>query len=273
MPLERIGHIAVEKRDAACPRCGGPSTETRVCYPSGKPASELWTGAVPCPVCVAKEEAEAARQRFAADVERLLAQLEVPKLYARATLDSFELHGSNDDRAHQARVLQLARRYLAGWPDDVPAIVVMTGGFGTGKGHISWAIAKALVETYLARVRVSVLSDVIRDLREAWGSRDDGGLSESQRLKRYREVDLLVIDEVSRHAFYGQPQQHLYDLVAWREIRQKPTILTTNEGGTDLADVLGLALASRVIGCNGVWQFGTSDWRRLNATRAINTAA
>jgi DNA replication protein DnaC len=200
---------------------------------------------------------------------RLRRQLDVPRLYEPVSLETFELHGSDQDKDRQRCILDLARAYTGDWPDGpgVPRIVVMTGGVGTGKGHILWSISKALVETCLASVRVVVLPDLIRDLRDAWGSHDPDALSESERLKRYREYDLLVIDDVSRHAFYGQPQGHLFDLVAWRHERLKPTILTTNETGSDLAEVLGVPLSSRVVGCRGVWDFGSADWRRFDARR------
>jgi DNA replication protein DnaC len=139
-------------------------------------------------------------------------------------------------------------------------IAVFAGGCGTGKGHLAWSIARALAQTRGVVTKVVVLSDVIRDLREAWNPRDDGP-SEAERLGKYRAAELLVIDEVSRHAFFGQPVQHLYDLVAWREVQMRPTILTTNELGDDLVTVLGPALASRAAGWNGFVDFGQADYR------------
>jgi len=106
-----------------------------------------------------------------------------------------------------------------------------------------------------------VLSDVVRDVREAWNSHEETGHSETQRLSKYRKPDFLAIDEVSRHAFYGVPTQHLYDLIAWREVQCKPTILTTNESGSSLAEFLGPALASRALGWHPPVDFGVTDYR------------
>jgi DNA replication protein DnaC len=195
-----------------------------------------------------------------------LAALGIPPLYADATLDSYTPIGDRENATKQRIVLERARQFLANWP-NVPMISVFLGVPGSGKGHVAWSLARAVVTERLASARVVVLSDTIRDLREAWGDREAGGLSEAQRLGKYRAADLLVIDEVSKHAFYGQPQQHLYDLVAWRELQLKPTILTTNEAGQALADFLGPALSSRALGWGAPFDFGTADYRLTRGAR------
>jgi hypothetical protein len=52
-----------------------------------------------------------------------------------------------------------------------------------------------------------------------------------------------------------------------REVRLKPTILTTNERGQDIGVVLGDALTSRATGWGPVVDFGTSDYRALRRMR------
>lgn len=222
-----------------------------------------------CPACERLEDAariaREAEERGIAERQRRLAMLDVPLLYRDVTLDSFKLHGDGGDRQKQTRVLQLARRYIAEWGERqnfdsrFAQVVIFRGPPGTGKGHVAWSIAMAVVSTYGDGALVNTLADCVRDLRAAWRSSE--GPTEAERLRRYRSVDLLVIDEVSRHAFYGEPTQHLYDLVAWREQRLLPTIITTNESADDLAKLIGPALESRAAGWSGVWDFGQADFR------------
>lgn len=269
-PVDAAGnmHPGFFTKPDTCPDCGRPSTATKlITKPEDK--EKPWTRQR-CDACgdkrVQAERAEREREARAARAREALASLGVPPLYADATIDTFEVRSeSAEDAAKKARVVQLARRYIAEWP-DVPMIAVFVGCPGSGKGHIAWSLARA-VALEGGNARVCVLSDVIRDLREAWGSRDEGTMSEAQRLAKYRAADLLVIDEVSRHAFYGQPQQHLYDLVAWRELRLRPTILTTNETGESLAEFLGVALSSRALGWGPPWDFGDSDFRLSRGMR------
>lgn len=268
--MSTLQHITlgVQEQPGTCPDCDTPIPEIRVLLRT-EDANKPWTRQR-CQSCITKRDRErreqAAGESRAAKVAVALAALDVPAMYANVTLDGFQLTGDVANRQKQGRSLQLARRFLADWP-DVPMISLFIGVPGSGKGHVSWALCRELAATYGATTRVVVLSDAVRDLREAWGDRESGGLSEAQRLAKYRTADLLVIDEVSSHAFYGQPQQHLYDLVAWREIRLKPTILTTNETGQSLADFLGAALSSRALGWGAPWDFGDVDYRLTRGMR------
>lgn len=225
-------------------------------------AQTMFTDWMPekCPRCRGVAEQSVAEETSAARAVFRAAMLEIPTKYRDANLATFRFHGSEQDRAIQGRVHQLALRYIAQWP-QVPDVVVFRGGYGSGKGHMAYAIAKQLVNEHGAKVAIEVLADVVRDLRETWHNRD--GESERQRLARYRDYDLLIVDEVSRHAFYGEPMRHLYDLVAHREKWGRPTILTTNETASGLVEILGGALTSRTAGSSGLWEFGEADYRQF----------
>jgi DNA replication protein DnaC len=212
-----------------------------------------------CASCVSEEEARTERERHEQLCRERLAALVVPSLYGTVTFENFEIHGDAESRAALARALEYAKAYVVSWP-NAPVISVFSGACGTGKGHLVWSIAKRLAGERAVLSRVVVLSDVIRDLREAWGTHESGP-SEAQRLAKYRSPEFLTVDEVSRHAFFGQPQQHLYDLIAWREERQKPTILTTNDRGEELVALLGPAISSRAAGWRGFIDFGGADYR------------
>lgn len=276
----RIGEMLntgpTEERTVDCPRgCGRTVAQQKI--------MTFWTP----PICRECQAADDAREAHAAvDMARrqrrddALKSLDVPLLYRDATLESFRIHGDDTNRHRQGRVMQLARRYLAMWPErqnletlgQFPVVAIFRGQPGTGKGHVAWSIAKHVALEEYGRVIFTTLADCIRDLRDTW--RRDADASESQRLAKYRKADLLVIDEVSAHAFYGEPTQHLYALVAYREERLLPTIITTNESPEGLSALLGPALESRAAGWNGVWNFGTADYRveRLNQIRIEEAA-
>ena len=202
-----------------------------------------------------------------------LEQLNAPRRYANATFDTFRTDlgdSTNHQRLERARMA--ASRYVDRWPmrdsDEFPHLVVMRGNVGTGKTHLAYAICRALIDHFGALCRVATLADIVRDLRATWrrGQNVDGP-TERDRLRLYRSADLLVIDEVSRHALYGEPTQHLYDLIAPREADFKPTILTTNEGGSAFEDLIGPALTSRAAGAGGIWEFGAVDLRVVRRTQ------
>lgn len=236
-----------QTRDATC-RCGAAFTQTRML--------KDW---VPwgCDTCRLGFEQRVATSTAETTRAVRLAQLEIPELYRDVTLESYRHWGSDEQRMRQARLLALARRYLGGWP-HVEAVVVFRGAPGTGKGHVAWSLVQELAAQFAITAHVCKLGDAVRDLREAW--RSEEGPSERARLLTYRDPDLLVVDEISRHAFYGEPHRHLYDLIDHRVEHCRPTILTTNEEPAGLAELLGPALVSRTAG-SGIWEFGTGDFR------------
>ncbi len=236
-----------------------------------------------CPACQAAR-AEAERERAERDAahrlerERLRRQLDaanegerraeriaeaqgllaVPPLYADATLETFQFHGRAEDEACQRAALSYARRWLAVFPRVRASVTVFTGAPGSGKGHVAWSLAKA-VAAEGHRAEVVKLADLVRSLRATWGQ--PGG-DDSVTLEHYRRLGLLVVDEVSQHAFYGKPVQHLYDVIDHRIEQMRPTILTTNETDEGLRGILSPALWNRIEGHGGIVEFGQASWRR-----------
>lgn len=250
-----------EYRDMVC-ACGETFEQSKV------RCMTLWMPQF-CSACrdrQAEDVAEARRLRLVADaarqreerVRRSLESLAIRPKYAAATVANFAVHGNAEDMAAQGRVLQLVRRYLAEWPNVEP-ILAMIGHPGTGKGHLAWAIAKDVAGTHGASVQVVKLADMVRRLRATW--RKDGE-SEEDVLAFYRRQGLLVIDEVSTHAFYGQNvHQHLYDVLDDRLEHQRPTILTSNENDEGLAAILRPALWDRLHDGGGALEFTWGSWR------------
>lgn len=222
-----------------------------------------------CEVCRAERQAqwdEARRQEERVERrDRLLVQLDVPALFADARFDTFHLHGSSSDRTTLLHAQRRAWEWVNLWP-SIHAVQAWVGGPGTGKNHLLYAIARELVVEHLVSARVVNLSDLVRELRLGW--RDTTGPSESLVLDRYRAFGWLAIDEVSLHAFRGEPKQHLYDVINHRLEQKRPTILTSNETPAALLDLLGPALVSRINGSGGVVDFGDADYRQRSRAGA-----
>lgn len=255
--------VAVVTRDFECQGCRKTFT-TDVALLAGR-----LKGPELCPECrlaLAEErrklDAEvqlAARQRQAAKArDAAIAGLDVPALYADVSLETFTLHGTAADQDAQRRALEWAARYLRVWP-YAESLLLFRGAPGTGKGHVVWSLAKAIADKGDGACVVK-LADLVRSLRASW--RDPEADTELAVLRRYREVPFLAIDEVSRHAFYGQQiHQHLYDVLDHRLEQQRPTVLTSNEDDAGIAEILRPALFDRLLGAGGVVEFGTASYR------------
>lgn len=259
-------------REHQC-ECGDVFEQRGIMLDLGDREAAFGWSPVRCPACIARAQAairatdqETRKSLLAERRRRAEFLLNVPLLYAEASLKTFELHGTPEQQEELGKVLHLARNYLTSWPHTQESypLLLFQGPPGSGKGHLAWSIASWLVQEHTAKVRVVKLAAIIRDLREAW--RDPAGPSEDQRLTAYRQLDLLVIDEVSRHAFYGKEvKQHLYDIVDDRLEQRRPTILTTNEDDDGIGEILGAALTNR-LSTGGKVPFPAVDWRSRERT-------
>lgn len=273
--------IEQQERTFQCIRCHGQVTLQVTLLPSGRFFG--LPDEIRCERCraIVEREQELERIRLAQVSRglereqarsRAIALLDTPKIFRDARIATTEKLGRLEESNRRIdRAVFLASKVISAVVHgaDGPQLLSFYGPPGSGKTRMVYAIANELAEEFARSVRVVKLSELIRDLRAPWRSKS--GPDEQERLDGYVALDFLGIDEVSRHAFYGQSiEQHLWDVINARVEDGRPTVLTTNESREELETIVGPAITSR-LRLGGHVPFPEEDFRTLQPREWLNS--
>ncbi|ENX13326.1 hypothetical protein F895_02630 [Acinetobacter sp. CIP 64.2] len=145
---------------------------------------------------------------------------------------------SNDGQKNaKAQCHAFAKDFNAG----VKRNLIMVGRTGTGKTHLSCAIARNVLDQR-SYVRYTTSEDMANDIANAWTKADD---SEARAVWRFTDYDLLIIDEYGLHDQHESRLQLVHKVLYARYDAKKPTLLISNWTEAQLKESLGDRLWSR----------------------------
>lgn len=133
--------------------------------------------------------------------------------------------------------------------------------FGIGKTHLHIALAKRLIKEGF---NVLVVSDTVfmDELMQA-KKMDDDGVTYNKLLNNALTADVLVWDDIGKVNWTEARERMYYTIINERYRRQKPIVFNSNEDRGTLADKIGYAAASRLIGQADQYllEADGEDWR------------
>jgi DNA replication protein DnaC len=144
-------------------------------------------------------------------------------------------------RNRMKEVFEYCRNYAEDFDESSPSLL-LRGATGTGKTHVSIAIARAIIGKGFGVIYGPVQKLLHRLEREHFG-REEGN-SEDMML----ECDLLILDDLGTEfpsAFYTSC---IYNLINSRMLDGRPTIISTNLDQNELMNRYGEQTTSRIIG-------------------------
>lgn len=166
-------------------------------------------------------------------------------------------------RARMKEVLEYCKNYAEDFDRSSPSLL-LRGATGTGKTHVSLAIAKTAIDRGFGVIYGPVQKLLHRLEREHFG-REDGN-SEDMMI----ECDLLILDDLGTEfssAFYTSC---IYNLINSRMLDGKPTIISTNFDQNELMDRYGEQITSRIIGNFVPLTFVGRDIRQIRLRSKIS---
>lgn len=135
--------------------------------------------------------------------------------------------------------------------------------FGIGKTHLQIAVAKRLIKDGFNVLTVSdtTFMDELMQARMA----NDEGESINRLLGSAIQADVLVWDDIGKVNWTEARERMYYTIINERYRRGLPIVFSSNEDRGSLAEKIGYAAASRLIGRCGDYILETegADWRLM----------
>jgi DNA replication protein DnaC len=145
-------------------------------------------------------------------------------LYRDMTFDSFDIQ-TKLTREEYEKLYYAKQQAMAYSQHNQQGWLVIMGSFGIGKTHLAAAIANEQ-DQHGVDVTFITMTKLLDALRDAMGTRSQllGQLSQA-----VEEVSLLVLDDLNTETASGWGREKLFQLLDYRYITRKPTIITTTQ--------------------------------------------
>ena len=185
----------------------------------------------------------------------------IGNLIETQSFDNFDLshyRESEEDFRRMTQNFEAAKSYAENFPAKRGNLLLI-GPTGTGKTHISTAIAKTVISQGF-----DVLYDSIQNILSAFEyDRFRAGYGQEEpTAKKYLDVTLLVIDDLGTEFTNAFTVSVLYNLLNERANRGLSTVISTNLSVKKLTEIYEDRIYSRMIGSQyQILQFTGKDYR------------
>jgi len=150
----------------------------------------------------------------------------------------------------------------------------MHGPYGTGKTHLAVAATRQIAAQALRKPLAAVWPQHCSLVKESWS--DDDGDTEAQLWGVMRSAGILLLDDVDKIDTTDWAIQKLYEVIDYRVVHQRQTIITANHSLKQLRQIwgrskrehirdTGLAILSRIEGeLFAIVEFSGADQRGID---------
>jgi DNA replication protein DnaC len=183
-------------------------------------------------------------------------------LLREQSFENFDLSYYQNDPAAARRMEQILTRmkqYAHTFEAGKSGNLVLFGGTGLGKTHLSSAVARGVIERGYDVFYVSAVSMLSDFERERFGNSAGGETGENT--DRYFSCDLLIIDDLGTEVHNQFTTSVLYNLINTRLNKRQSTVINTNLTQDEFRKHYWDRITSRVLGEYTVLPFLGTDIR------------
>lgn len=176
--------------------------------------------------------------------------------------DISEGEGRQSPRERISIILDYCISYAEEFKVNSPSII-MKGGTGLGKTHLSLAIANLVINRGFGVIYISTPNMVSRLEKERF--RDASKFADSE--EHFKSCQLLIIDDLGTEFSTPFSNAAIYNIINSRIMASKPTIISTNLSIKELEKNYTERMVSRIIGGNVRLEFIGNDIRQQKRMR------
>lgn len=149
----------------------------------------------------------------------------IPKtMLQRMTFGNFNPNGAMTSTPNQRESLSMALDVAKSYAEHPESWLFLDGTTGVGKTHLAVAIAN-LQLGYGTEVRFWTVADLLDYLRHAYARSNDSAFYTI--FDETRNSELLILDDFAAPSMTDWSLERLYQLIAYRQDRLLPTIITS----------------------------------------------
>ena len=183
-----------------------------------------------------------------------------------STFDSFKLDYYSDEKNEQgispkkqmAAALETCKNFAENFPSG--ANLLLTGGCGLGKTHLSLAIAnKVLNKKYhvIYGSAQNLINEVSRETFDRSGS--------TVKIDSLTSCDLLVLDDLGTEFSTALSVSVVYNIINTRLLKGLSTIISTNLNIKEISNTYNDRITSRIIGSYTICPVFGDDIRQITS--------
>ena len=175
----------------------------------------------------------------------------ITKQFENQTLENFIINKTNQNMKY------VAERFIKGFRNTKTGIIFV-GKNGTGKTHISIAIANEL-----RKQNIPIIFGTLTELLEKY-SKSYKNNTDIELTRLYTKVDLLIIDDLGTEAMNNIKFTELFNIINTRLLNQNKTtktIISTNLSLQNLFSNYDERIVSRIVGNYNICYFFGDDIR------------
>jgi DNA replication protein DnaC len=172
--------------------------------------------------------------------ESILKNSGINEEFSKKTFDNFDY--SIDLQLTEA--LAKAKRYYHSFEkikDTRRNSIIFMGQVGSGKTHLSIAIANGLIKNSIGVVYMPY-RDTITKIKQSILDEENY----NRELKRYKEAKVLLIDDLFKGSITKSDINIMFELINYRYLTNKPIIVSTEKTFDDLIEI-DEAIGSRIV--------------------------